>query len=37
MKAIWRDAIIADSQETVVVEGNYYFPRSSLREDCCSR
>ncbi|HET9518033.1 MAG TPA: DUF427 domain-containing protein [Actinoplanes sp.] len=32
-KAIWNDEIIAESDETVVVEGNYYFPRSSLRED----
>jgi uncharacterized protein (DUF427 family) len=32
-KAIWNDEIIAESDDTVVVEGNYYFPRSSLRED----
>jgi uncharacterized protein (DUF427 family) len=32
-KAIWNDEIIAESDDTVVVEGNHYFPRSSLRED----
>ena len=32
-KAIWNDEIIAESDDTVVVEGNYYFPRKSLRED----
>ena len=30
MKAIWRDTIIAESDDTVVVEGNHYFPESSL-------
>ena len=32
-KAIWNDEVIAESDDTVVVEGNYYFPRASLRED----
>ena len=32
-KAIWNDEIIAESDDTVVVEGNHYFPRASLRED----
>jgi uncharacterized protein (DUF427 family) len=32
-KAIWNDEIIAESDDTVVVEGNVYFPRASLRED----
>ena len=32
-KAIWNDEVIAESDDTVVVEGNYYFPRESLRED----
>jgi uncharacterized protein (DUF427 family) len=32
-KAIWNDEIIAESDDTVVVEGNYYFPRESLRDD----
>ncbi|MCC5862805.1 MAG: DUF427 domain-containing protein [Gammaproteobacteria bacterium] len=31
MKAIWHDAIIAESDDTLVIEGNHYFPRYSLR------
>ncbi|HEY1104206.1 MAG TPA: DUF427 domain-containing protein [Burkholderiaceae bacterium] len=30
MQAIWNGAVIADSPTTVVVEGNHYFPDSSL-------
>jgi len=30
MKALWNDAVIAESSDTVVVEGNHYFPMSSL-------
>lgn len=30
MKAIWNNQILAESEETVVVENNYYFPASSL-------
>jgi uncharacterized protein (DUF427 family) len=26
MKAIWRDCVIAESDDTIVVEGNHYFP-----------
>jgi len=33
MKAIWNGEVIAESDDTVVVEGNHYFPRSSVRED----
>lgn len=29
-KAIWNGAVIADSEDTVVVEGNYYFPRDAV-------
>jgi uncharacterized protein (DUF427 family) len=32
-KAIWNDEVIAESDDTVVLEGNVYFPRASLRED----
>jgi len=32
MKAIWNDEVIAESNETVVVEGNHYFPISSVTE-----
>ena len=33
MKAIWNGTIIAESDETVVVEGNHYFPLTSVRQD----
>ena len=33
MKAIWNGTVIAESDDTVVVENNHYFPRESLRED----
>lgn len=33
MKALWKQQILAESDETVVVEGNHYFPASSLQMD----
>lgn len=33
MKAIWNGAVIAESADTVVVEGNHYFPRDSVNSD----
>jgi len=30
MKAIWNNQVIANSDNTVVVEGNHYFPADSL-------
>ncbi len=30
MKATWNGAVIAQSNDTVVVEGNHYFPESAL-------
>ena len=30
MKATWNGTVIAQSDDTVVVEGNHYFPRESL-------
>ena len=32
MKAIWNDEVIAESDDTVVVEGNHYFPLGSVNE-----
>lgn len=34
MRAIWNGTVIADSNDTVVVEGNHYFPADALRRDC---
>jgi uncharacterized protein (DUF427 family) len=33
MRAIWRDTVLAESDDTVVVEGNHYFPAGSIRRD----
>ncbi len=33
MKAIWNDTILAESADTVVVEGNHYFPAASLKRE----
>ncbi|MDH3499035.1 MAG: DUF427 domain-containing protein [Acidimicrobiia bacterium] len=32
-RAIWNGAVIADSDDTVVVEGNHYFPPQSLNAE----
>jgi uncharacterized protein (DUF427 family) len=31
--AIWNDTVLAESDDTVVVEGNHYFPREALRDE----
>ncbi len=31
MKAIWNNQVIAESNETIVVEGNHYFPAESIK------
>ncbi len=33
MKALWEGEVIAESNETVVVEGNHYFPPESVRRE----
>jgi uncharacterized protein (DUF427 family) len=30
MKATWQGAVLAESDDTVVVEGNHYFPADSI-------
>ncbi|MFQ5522255.1 MAG: DUF427 domain-containing protein [Acidimicrobiia bacterium] len=30
-KAVWNGAVLAESEETIVVEGNHYFPPDSIR------
>lgn len=32
MKAIWNEAVLAESNDTVVVEGNHYFPADSINK-----
>jgi uncharacterized protein (DUF427 family) len=33
MKAVWRNTILAESDETIVVEGNHYFPPESIHDE----
>jgi len=33
MKAIWNGAVLAESDKTIVVEGNHYFPADSIRTE----
>jgi uncharacterized protein (DUF427 family) len=33
MKATWNGVVIAESPTTVVLEGNHYFPESSLKRE----
>ncbi len=33
MKATWNDQILAESDDTVVVEGNHYFPSDSINNE----
>jgi len=30
MRATWNDTVIAESDETIVIEGNHYFPADSV-------
>lgn len=33
MKAIWNGAVLAESDHTVVVEGNHYFPADAINQE----
>lgn len=33
MKAVWNGKVIAESGDTIVVEGNHYFPEGSLKRE----
>lgn len=33
MKAIWNGKTLAESDETIVVEGNHYFPADSINKE----
>lgn len=36
MKAVWKNTVIAESGDTVMVEGNHYFPEASLKREYIS-
>ena len=33
MKAIWNEAVLAESDDTKVIEGNHYFPPESINKE----
>ena len=33
MRAVWNDTVLAESDDTIVVEGNHYFPRDALNAE----
>lgn len=33
MKAIWNDTVLAESNDTVVIENNHYFPMESIKKE----
>ncbi len=33
MKAIWNNHVIAESSDTIVVEGNHYFPEDAVNKE----
>lgn len=33
MKAYWNGQLLADSNDTIVIEGNHYFPADSLKKE----
>ncbi len=37
MKAIWHDTVLAESNETIVIENNHYFPISSIQQQYFSK
>lgn len=37
MQAIWNGAVLAESDQTIVVEGNHYFPPESIKQEYFSQ
>lgn len=33
MKAIWNNVVLAESSDTVVIEGNHYFPPDTIKKE----
>jgi len=33
MKAIWNDKVIAESDDTIIIEGNHYFPQEAINKE----
>ena len=35
MKAVWQGEVIAESDNTIIIEGNHYFPPDSVWQSWC--
>ena len=33
MKAMWNDQVLAESDDTIIVEGNHYFPPQAINQE----
>jgi uncharacterized protein (DUF427 family) len=33
MKAMWENTVLAESEQTITIEGNHYFPPASIRKE----
>lgn len=33
MKAIWNNTVLAESDDTIIIEGNHYFPADSINKE----
>ena len=33
VRAIWNETVIAESDDTVIIEGNHYFPANAVRPE----
>lgn len=33
MKAVWNDTVVAESDQGIVIEGNYYFPPDAVKRE----
>ena len=37
MKAIWNNVVVADSDDPIKLEGNYYFPENAVKQEYLER
>ncbi|MDT0555885.1 DUF427 domain-containing protein [Patiriisocius hiemis] len=33
MKAVWKNTVVAESNETIVIENNHYFPPNTIKKE----
>ncbi len=34
VQAVWKNTVIAETDQTIVVDGNHYFPPVSIKTEC---